>query len=321
MTVWFLWGCIEFFECRIVETVNGRGIARIYVSGQFQFGGDWNMNKIRKVVASLLFVFVLAGCGVSQKDLMENDWELTRDTEEGNIGYKINFSEEQLTLSVKDMSDVSNQMQNNMFEGLITSLMEMMKISYNYQVDGNKLSLQNTELKVDLTYKMKKEGDNIRLTEIVEDENTEKSGFDNALLKPIDNESQSKNNTAKSYSDDELKQTYNSIVDSYFQIVYSHDQGNTDAVMNDVPILQSIIEEDIKMFEYSLNTSEFANDAIAVVQSIQAAVNHINYAYKNGLEVDNDLIGEPGYKFGQILTKYFNGEATPVQKEFLQIYS
>ena len=146
------------------------------------------MNKIRRVVASLLFVFVLAGCGVSQKDLMENDWELTRDTEEGNIGYKINFSEEQLTLSVKDMSDVSNQMQNNMFEGLITSLMEMMKISYNYQVDGNKLSLQNTELKVDLTYKMKKEGDNIRLTEIVEDENTEKSGFDNALLQPIDNE-------------------------------------------------------------------------------------------------------------------------------------
>ena len=119
---------------------------------------------------------------------MENDWELTRDTEEGNIGYKINFSEEQLTLSVKDMSDVSNQMQNNMFEGLITRLMEMMKISYNYQVDGNKLSLQNTELKVDLTYKMKKEGDNIRLTEIVEDENTEKSGFDNALLQPIDNE-------------------------------------------------------------------------------------------------------------------------------------
>ena len=156
--------------------------------GQFQFGGDWNMNKIRRVVASLLFVFVLAGCGVSQKDLMENDWELTRDTEEGNIGYKINFSEEQLTLSVKDMSDVSNQMQNNMFEGLITSLMEMMKISYNYQVDGNKLSLQNTELKVDLTYKMKKEGDNIRLIEIVEDENTEKSGFDNALLQPIDNE-------------------------------------------------------------------------------------------------------------------------------------
>ena len=91
--------------------------------------------------------------------------------------------------------------------------------------------------------------------------------------------------------------------------------------MNDVPILQSIIEEDIKMFEYSLNTSEFANDAIAVVQSIQVAVNHINYAYKNGLEVDNDIIGEPGYKFGQILTKYFNGEATPVQKEFLQIYS
>ena len=168
---------------------------------------------------------------------------------------------------------------------------------------------------------MKKEGDNIRLTEIVEDENTEKSGFDNALLKPIDNESESKNNIAKSYSDDELKQTYNSIVDSYFQIVYSHDQGNTDGVMNDVPILQSVIEEDIKMFESSLSTSEFANDAIAVVQSIQVAVNHINYAYKNGLEVDNDIIGEPGYKFGQILTKYFNGEATPVQKEFLQIYS
>ena len=68
-------------------------------------------------------------------------------------------------------------------------------------------------------------------------------------------------------------------------------------------------------------TRTVALDGSQQYTSIQAAVNHINSAYKNGLEVDNDLIGEPGYKFGQILTKYFNGEATPVQKEFLQIYS
>lgn len=59
----------------------------------------------------------------------------------------MNFSEEQCTLSVKDMSDVSNQMQNNMFEGLITSLMEMMKISYNYQVDGNKIKFTKYGIK------------------------------------------------------------------------------------------------------------------------------------------------------------------------------
>lgn len=197
------------------------------------------MKKGLLLVVSIIVSFSLAGCGnsISQEDLMQHPWKLVmEDDDDDSLSFNVKFTKKNLkmTLASDDSNDEEDEDDLGLFSGLTDMILGMVEMSFSYELNGNKLNLYNDENDQEIELELKKDGDNIKMTELSGESDDDKSGFHNAVLEPL-KESKESDSDVDSSTEDFEEDTEDT--ESYFE-----DDNETDASLDDDSDSSDLVE-------------------------------------------------------------------------------
>lgn len=148
------------------------------------------MKKIKNLVLAVIFPLILAGCGLSQNQLIEDNWSMTTNFSDTELTFDADFDESNMVLAIQDTGYEEDSMAGTVLEAVLNQT----DLTWAYTLEDEQITLTNDDMDFNATYELTKvEGeDAYTLTEVSATDSETTTLFNNATLtKVVEEESSS----------------------------------------------------------------------------------------------------------------------------------